>query len=165
MDPKKKVSRVIENYLLTLDRKYKRELRGILADHFSYNRQIYLGIYLNVEQLVSPGLALITSCPLSQFSATVFTSLSEENLVPDKCLEPRLGAKSGRRGLAPDFPLELLQQFLSFGSSMGIVMKEDDTITQHAREFASDNCRMTQRLFPFSEFKGTLIWNKVLSRE
>ncbi|GBN48316.1 hypothetical protein AVEN_249193-1 [Araneus ventricosus] len=27
----------------------------------------------------------ITSCPLSQFSTTVFTSLSEENHVPDKC--------------------------------------------------------------------------------
>ncbi|GBO29549.1 hypothetical protein AVEN_15870-1 [Araneus ventricosus] len=35
------------------------------------------------------------------------------NLVPDKCLEPRLGAKSGLMGgVAPDFPLELLQQFI-----------------------------------------------------
>ncbi|GBM93661.1 hypothetical protein AVEN_132445-1 [Araneus ventricosus] len=40
-------------------------------------------------------LAEITSCPLSQFSTTIFTSLSEENLVLDKCLEPTLGAESG----------------------------------------------------------------------
>ncbi|GBM49771.1 hypothetical protein AVEN_60501-1 [Araneus ventricosus] len=32
--------------------------------------------------------------PLSQFSAAIFTSRFEENLVPDKYLEPRLGAKS-----------------------------------------------------------------------
>ncbi|GBO20559.1 hypothetical protein AVEN_250930-1, partial [Araneus ventricosus] len=37
-------------------------------------------------------------CPLSQFSAAVFTSLSYDNLVPDKCLEPRFGAKSGLYG-------------------------------------------------------------------
>ncbi|GBM53844.1 hypothetical protein AVEN_261230-1 [Araneus ventricosus] len=68
------------------------------------------------------------------------------NLVPDKCLEPRLDAKSGLWGVgvAPDFPLELSQQFLSFASSMGIVMQEDDTITQHARAFASDNFTMAQ---------------------
>ncbi|GBO30565.1 hypothetical protein AVEN_158536-1 [Araneus ventricosus] len=34
------------------------------------------------------------SRPLSQFSTTVFTSLSEENLVPDKCLEAWLGGES-----------------------------------------------------------------------
>ncbi|GBN59789.1 hypothetical protein AVEN_153835-1 [Araneus ventricosus] len=46
----------------------------------------------------------------------------------------------GCMGVAPDFPLELLQKFLSFVSSMGpsIVIQEDDTITQHARAFASD---------------------------
>ncbi|GBM45253.1 hypothetical protein AVEN_140145-1 [Araneus ventricosus] len=32
---------------------------------------------------------------LSRFSTTVFTSPSEENLVPDKCLEARLGVESG----------------------------------------------------------------------
>ncbi|GBN60422.1 hypothetical protein AVEN_241961-1 [Araneus ventricosus] len=38
-------------------------------------------------------------------------------------------------GVAPDFTLELLQQFLSFASSMGIVMQDDDTITQQAITF------------------------------
>ncbi|GBL74527.1 hypothetical protein AVEN_235455-1 [Araneus ventricosus] len=38
--------------------------------------------------------------------------------------------------VAPDFPLLPLQQFLSFGSSMGIVMQEDDTSTKHNRAFA-----------------------------
>ncbi|GBN75142.1 hypothetical protein AVEN_163889-1, partial [Araneus ventricosus] len=67
------------------------------------------------------------SWPLSQFSAAIFTALSKENLIPDKCLEPaRLGAESGLQGnLAPDFLLELSQQFLSFPSSMGIIMQED----------------------------------------
>ncbi|GBO36781.1 hypothetical protein AVEN_253279-1, partial [Araneus ventricosus] len=76
-------------------------------------------------------------------SAAVFTSLSEENLALSKCLEYRLGDRSGLYG-APDFPLELLQRFLSFASSMGIVMQEDDTITQHARAFASDGFTMAQ---------------------
>ncbi|GBN96259.1 hypothetical protein AVEN_98440-1 [Araneus ventricosus] len=31
----KKFTKVIKNYLLTLNRKYEKELRGILADHFS----------------------------------------------------------------------------------------------------------------------------------
>ncbi|GBM85974.1 hypothetical protein AVEN_43520-1 [Araneus ventricosus] len=39
----------------------------------------------------------------------------------------------GNRLEAPVFPPELSQQFLSFASIMGIVMQEDDTITQHAR--------------------------------
>ncbi|GBL88339.1 hypothetical protein AVEN_103005-1 [Araneus ventricosus] len=43
-------------------------------------------------------------------------------------------------GVAPDLPLEILQQYLSFASSMGlgIVMQGDDTIIQHVKEFASD---------------------------
>ncbi|GBM88753.1 hypothetical protein AVEN_173250-1, partial [Araneus ventricosus] len=61
--------------------------------------------------------------------------------------EPRLGDKSrlygGGKG-TPDFPFELLQQFLSFASSMGIVMQEDDTTTQHASAFASDGFTMAQ---------------------
>ncbi|GBO26449.1 hypothetical protein AVEN_121271-1 [Araneus ventricosus] len=40
--------------------------------------------------------------------------------------------------------LELSQQFLSFASSMGIVMQEDDTITQHGRVFVSDGLTMVQ---------------------
>ncbi|GBO25377.1 hypothetical protein AVEN_92842-1, partial [Araneus ventricosus] len=84
-------------------------------------------------------------CLSSQFSGAVFTSLFKDNLVPDKCLEPRLGAKSRLyRGVALDFLLELLQQFLSFASNMGIVMLADDTITQHARAFASDGFTMAQ---------------------
>ncbi|GBM22000.1 hypothetical protein AVEN_263848-1 [Araneus ventricosus] len=35
--------------------------------------------------------------------------------------------------VVPNFLLKLLQQFFSFVRSMGIVMQEDDTITQHAR--------------------------------
>ncbi|GBN84951.1 hypothetical protein AVEN_169599-1 [Araneus ventricosus] len=64
--------------------------------------------------------------------------------------------------MASDFPLELLQKFLSLASSMGIVMQEDDTITQHARAFASDGFTMAKCPFLFSEIEGTLIWNKVL---
>ncbi|GBO21263.1 hypothetical protein AVEN_72708-1, partial [Araneus ventricosus] len=48
-----------------------------------------------------------------------------------KCLEPILGAKSGPHGVAPDFPLELLQQFLSFASNMGVLMQKDDTVFHH----------------------------------
>ncbi|GBN94226.1 hypothetical protein AVEN_65824-1 [Araneus ventricosus] len=55
-----------------------------------------------------------------------------------------LGAKSGLYGVAPVFPFELLQEFLDFASSMGIVMQEEDTNTQHARTFASDGFAMTQ---------------------
>ncbi|GBN75141.1 hypothetical protein AVEN_163889-1, partial [Araneus ventricosus] len=48
-------------------------------------------------------------------------------------------------------------------SSMGIIIQEDDAITQHAKVFASYNFTMSQCLFLFSEFEGTLIWNKVSS--
>ncbi|GBM86470.1 hypothetical protein AVEN_137675-1 [Araneus ventricosus] len=71
----------------------------------------------------------------------VFTSLSEENLVPDKCLEPVLVAVSGLYGWA-DFPLALLQEFLSFASSMDNAMQKDHTMTQHARAFALDGFTM-----------------------
>ncbi|GBM67186.1 hypothetical protein AVEN_114334-1 [Araneus ventricosus] len=98
---------------------------------------------------------------MSQFSAAVSTSLFEENLVPDKCLHPSLGTQSGLHWEWL-FPLELLQQFLSFASSMGIGMQEDDTITQHVRVFASDGSAMTQSLFLFFEIERTLMWNKVL---
>ncbi|GBM93730.1 hypothetical protein AVEN_163464-1 [Araneus ventricosus] len=94
--------------------------------------------------LFNPAWQKSNSYPLSQFSAAVFKSFSEENLVPYKYLEPRLGAGLGCRGVAPDFPLELSQQFLSFASSMGIAMQEDDAITQHARAFASDGFMMAQ---------------------
>ncbi|GBM33217.1 hypothetical protein AVEN_28210-1 [Araneus ventricosus] len=49
----------------------------------------------------------------------------------------------GCREMAPDFPLELSQLFLSFASSMDIAMQEDDTITQYARAFTSDNFTMS----------------------
>ncbi|GBM04664.1 hypothetical protein AVEN_75615-2-1, partial [Araneus ventricosus] len=48
--------------------------------------------------LFNPERSKSRPLPLSQFSAAVFTSLFEENLVPDKCSEPRLGAKSGLYG-------------------------------------------------------------------
>ncbi|GBN92035.1 hypothetical protein AVEN_194138-1 [Araneus ventricosus] len=41
--------------------------------------------YLLGRRTSDSGLAEITPCPLNQFSATVFTSLLEENLVPDEC--------------------------------------------------------------------------------
>ncbi|GBM89167.1 hypothetical protein AVEN_157756-1 [Araneus ventricosus] len=89
-------------------------------------------------------------------SAAVFTSLFEENLVPDKCLEPRLGANlecmEEYGNMARDFPLELLQQFLSFASNMG----EDDTITRHARAFASDAFTMASSYFLLPKLKEHL---------
>ncbi|GBL92683.1 hypothetical protein AVEN_119082-1 [Araneus ventricosus] len=123
-----------------------------------------VGREMECKSVPGHGLVEITSCPSSQFSRIVFTSHSEENLDPDKYLEPRLGAESEMLGVAPNFPLELLQQLLSFASGMGIVMQEDDTITQYARAFTSDNFMMAQILFPFSEIEGTLIWNTVLFR-
>ncbi|GBL85659.1 hypothetical protein AVEN_193119-1 [Araneus ventricosus] len=68
----------------------------------------------------------------------------------------------GCMGVAPDFPLELLQQFTSFASNMGIVMQEDDTITQRARVFASDRFTTAKSRFLFSEIEGTLIWNQTV---
>ncbi|GBN41340.1 hypothetical protein AVEN_237019-1 [Araneus ventricosus] len=85
--------------------------------------------------------------------------LSNEILVPDKCLEPRLCTKSGLYAGSPDFLLEFLQQSLSFESSMGIAMQKDDNITQHDRAFASDGFTMAQWLFPFLKIEGR---NKVL---
>ncbi|GBM46402.1 hypothetical protein AVEN_73877-1 [Araneus ventricosus] len=102
--------------------------------------------------------------PLNQFSASVSTSLFKENLVPDKCLKLRLGAKSGLKGrVVPDFPLELLQQFLSFASNM-VIGTQEDGLTQHARAFPSDSFTVAQWLHPFSEVEGIHIWNKVLFR-
>ncbi|GBM75103.1 hypothetical protein AVEN_74188-1 [Araneus ventricosus] len=76
-----------------------------------------------------------------------------------KCLEPRLGAKSGvYRVGSPDFPHELLQQFL------GSVMQEDETITQHAKVFASEDFAMAQWLFPFPEIEGMLIFRQCCYR-
>ncbi|GBM07884.1 hypothetical protein AVEN_96500-1 [Araneus ventricosus] len=77
-----------------------------------------------------------------------------------------LDGKPGLNGRAPNFPLELSQQFLRFASSMGIVMQEDDAITQHARE--SDGITMAQGLFPFSEIEshlsGTISVSSILVR-
>ncbi|GBM68308.1 hypothetical protein AVEN_245402-1 [Araneus ventricosus] len=67
--------------------------------------------------------------------------------------------------LAPDFPPEHFQQFLSFVRNMGFIIQEDDTITQHARAFASDGFTMAQLLFPLYEIEGTLIRNKVLFKQ
>ncbi|GBN83200.1 hypothetical protein AVEN_114519-1 [Araneus ventricosus] len=78
----------------------------------------------------------------------IFTFLSEDNLVPDKCLEPRLGSKSGLYGglwlQTSKLQLELLNQFLSFASGMGVAMQENDTLTQHARAFAPDGLTMAK---------------------
>ncbi|GBM85202.1 hypothetical protein AVEN_220096-1 [Araneus ventricosus] len=58
--------------------------------------------------------------------------------------------------MAPDFPLEPSQHFLSFASSMGIVIQEDDTITQNARAFASITSRFPNDYFPFTRLKEHL---------
>ncbi|GBN14244.1 hypothetical protein AVEN_59394-1 [Araneus ventricosus] len=67
-------TRVIKNYFLTLDRQYKRELRGILADHFSTQSPNLFRSFS--ERRTDSGLAEITSRSLNQFSVAVFTSLS-----------------------------------------------------------------------------------------
>ncbi|GBM08810.1 hypothetical protein AVEN_1000-1 [Araneus ventricosus] len=64
---------------------------------------------------------------------------------------------------SPDFPLELLQQFLSFAIIMDTVIQEDDTITHLARAFALDGFIMAQ--WPFTEIDGTFIWNKSLLKQ
>ncbi|GBM95552.1 hypothetical protein AVEN_249944-1 [Araneus ventricosus] len=121
------------------------ELRGVLTDLFFTHLRIHLGIYLNAGPICLTRLAEITSCPLSQFSATVFSSLSlKTTLFHISVWNPDWVPNLGCMGLAPDFSLELSQQFLSFASSMGIVMQEDDTITQHVRAFASDGFTMAQ---------------------
>ncbi|GBM42051.1 hypothetical protein AVEN_30405-1 [Araneus ventricosus] len=58
--------------------------------------------------------------------------------------------------VTPDFSLELSQQILSFASSMGIVMQEDDTITQLATAFASDGFTMAHDYFLFPKLKEYL---------
>ncbi|GBO12547.1 hypothetical protein AVEN_14672-1 [Araneus ventricosus] len=91
------------------------------------------------ENLVPGGIiAFVASNPVTQVQV----------LVPGKCSESRLGSKSRCKGVAPDFPLELLQQLLSFARNMGVFMQEVDTITEQARSSASDSFTMTQRLFP-----------------
>ncbi|GBM64209.1 hypothetical protein AVEN_98712-1 [Araneus ventricosus] len=65
----------------------------------------------------------------------------------------------GCMGVSSYFLLELLQQFLSFASSMGIVMVEEDTITQHAK-FASDGFKMGLVTISLFRNGGTLIYNK-----
>ncbi|GBN38907.1 hypothetical protein AVEN_116568-1 [Araneus ventricosus] len=60
------------------------------------------------------------------------------------------------RGVVQDFSLELSQQFLNFVSSMGIVMQEDDTITQHTRAFALDNLTMANDYLLFPKLKEDL---------
>ncbi|GBN79619.1 hypothetical protein AVEN_160626-1 [Araneus ventricosus] len=74
------------------------ELRGVLADHFSTQSPNLFRLSERRTKLFNPAWQKSRPCPLSQFSAAVFTSLPEENLVPDKCLEPRLDAKSGLYG-------------------------------------------------------------------
>ncbi|GBO14148.1 hypothetical protein AVEN_51682-1 [Araneus ventricosus] len=62
----------------------------------------------------------------------------------------------GCRRVASDFPLELSLQFLSFASSMGIVMQEDDTITQHARRLRRITSRWRNDYFLFPKLKEHL---------
>ncbi|GBL76354.1 hypothetical protein AVEN_217147-1 [Araneus ventricosus] len=113
------------------------KLRGILVDQFStQSRNLFRHLSESSTNLFNPVCYKSRPCPLSQFLATVFTSLSEEN--------QDWVTNLGCIGEAPDFPHELLQLFLSFASSMGIVMQEDEIITQHARAFMSDYFTMAQ---------------------
>ncbi|GBM81952.1 hypothetical protein AVEN_4102-1 [Araneus ventricosus] len=102
-----------------------------------------LSIYLNAGPSWLTWLGRNHVPAQSQFSVAAFTSFSEEMLIIFWNRD-WMGAKFGLYGRsAPDFPLELLKQFLSFASSMGIAMQEH-TITQHARAFASDGFTMAQ---------------------
>ncbi|GBN73066.1 hypothetical protein AVEN_196579-1 [Araneus ventricosus] len=69
----------------------------------------------------------------------------------------------GRGVLAIDFRLEPLQQFLSFGNSMGIVMQEDDAITQYARVFMSEDFTWPSDYFLFPKLKEHLSGNRCSS--
>ncbi|GBM70457.1 hypothetical protein AVEN_188207-1 [Araneus ventricosus] len=69
----------------------------------------------------------MTPLPSEPVLGSVFTSLSEEILVPDNYLNPDCVPHLGCMGLTQDFPFELLQKLLSFESTMGFIMKEDDT--------------------------------------
>ncbi|GBM58133.1 hypothetical protein AVEN_125019-1 [Araneus ventricosus] len=66
--------------------------------------------------LLNPAWLISRPCPLSQFSAAVFTSLFEENLFPDKCMEPRLGAKSGLYGWLQTSHLNIRSNFWVLGT-------------------------------------------------
>ncbi|GBN70498.1 hypothetical protein AVEN_256455-1 [Araneus ventricosus] len=59
-------------------------------------------------------------------------------------------------GVGSDFLLELIQQFLSFANSMGTALKEDDTITQHARTFESYGFTMASDYFLLPKLKENL---------
>ncbi|GBN87626.1 hypothetical protein AVEN_261437-1 [Araneus ventricosus] len=61
-----------------------------------------------------------------------------------------------RIDVVSDFQLELLQQFLSFESNMGIAMQEDDTINQHARAFAYMASRCPNDYFLYTRLKEHL---------
>ncbi|GBM69275.1 hypothetical protein AVEN_246302-1 [Araneus ventricosus] len=53
------------------------------------------GIYLNAGPTCSTWLGRNLVPSIEPVLVNCFHSFSEENLVPDKCLEPRLGAESG----------------------------------------------------------------------
>ncbi|GBO07837.1 hypothetical protein AVEN_172374-1 [Araneus ventricosus] len=55
------------------------------------------------SSLLQPARWKSRPCRLSHFSAAAFISLSEKCYVPDKSLEPRMGAKSGLYGLGSGF--------------------------------------------------------------
>ncbi|GBN44521.1 hypothetical protein AVEN_188529-1 [Araneus ventricosus] len=116
------------------------ELKGILADHFPtqspnlYRRisECRTNLFNTAWQKSRPVHGANSRQLYSQHSLkrTLF-QISVWN--PDWV--PNLGC----RGLVPDFPFELSQQFLSFASIMDMIMQEDVTITQHTRAFASVN--------------------------
>ncbi|GBN40970.1 hypothetical protein AVEN_249500-1, partial [Araneus ventricosus] len=97
------------------------------------------------------------------FSAAVSTSQLKRTLLQINVWNRDWVPNLGTMGVALDFPTELLQQFLSFASIMGTVMQEDNTITQHARAFASDGFTMAHDYLLFPKLKDHLSGTKFSS--
>ncbi|GBN31661.1 hypothetical protein AVEN_97393-1 [Araneus ventricosus] len=142
---------------------HRRSPMGFNQDSLDDLLQLISGIYLNAGPTCLARLGRNQVPAHLASSRQLFSQHSlKRTLFQISVWNPDWVPNLGFIGVALDFPLEVLHQFLSFESSMNIVMQEDDTITQHARAFASDGFSMAQCLFPFSEIEGTLIWNNVL---
>ncbi|GBN79296.1 hypothetical protein AVEN_125136-1 [Araneus ventricosus] len=95
------------------------------------------------------------SCPLHHLSSTASTSFFEGNLVTYKFLGTQIGCRIWAiRGWLQTSHLIFRSNSRVLRAVLSIVMQEDDTITQHARAFASDNFKIDKRLFPFPEIEG-----------
>ncbi|GBN65623.1 hypothetical protein AVEN_55734-1 [Araneus ventricosus] len=109
-------------------------------------------------------------CPLSKFSEAIFTSLSEENLVPDKCsfnLGKRKLSLGHREAIRDKYPGML---------SDGLILLHDNTHTlltklKNCCESSSGKSGKVQVGSPIQPRFGTqsgfqtLIWDKVLFKQ